>query len=415
MEKLRGSCIIGQSGGPTSVINASALGAIEAALDSDCITKVYGAANGIRGVLDDVLYDLNQEDREELKLLRNTPSSALGSCRYKLKDPDKDDSDYRRILEIFKKYDVRYFFYNGGNDSMDTCNKISKFMLKNNYECRVMGIPKTIDNDLFGTDHCPGYASAAKYIATSTMEVYHDARVYDTGMITVLEIMGRNAGWLAASSAIASHFGCGPDLIYLPEIDFDLEKCVADVKRIYAANKKVIIAVSEGIHDKDGKYISEYGSDLASSKDSFGHAQLGGLASTLANILKNETGSKVRGIEFSLLQRCAAHCASETDVSESYAAGKAAAEAAIAGKTDLMAGCKCTRDENGYKFEIDLLPLDIVANTEKKVPREWINEEGNGLNEKFIEYALPLINGEARPPFINGVPRFAKLKKVIAK
>ncbi|MBR0142872.1 MAG: 6-phosphofructokinase [Clostridia bacterium] len=415
MEKLIGAAVIGQSGGPTSVINASALGAIEAALDSDVVTRVYGMANGIKGLLDDKLYIMDEEDRDELKLLKNTPSSALGSCRYKLKDPETDDTDYRRILEVFQKHNIRYFFYNGGNDSMDTCNKISKFMLKNGYPVRCMGIPKTIDNDLYGTDHCPGYASAAKYIATSTMEVYHDARVYDTGMITVLEIMGRNAGWLVASASIASYFGCGPDLVYLPEVDFDMEKFLADVKRIYAENGKVIVAVSEGIHDKDGKYISEYGSDLASSKDSFGHAQLGGLAATLANIVKKETGAKVRGIEFSLLQRCAAHMASATDVEESYAAGRAAALAAFEGKTDLMAGCVCERGENGYKFEIKLLPLEIVANTEKKIPLDWINEEGNGLNEKYIEYALPLIQGEAHPPFVNGVPRFAKLKKVLEK
>ena len=212
MSELRGACIIGQSGGPTSVINASAQGAIQAALKADCITRVLGAAHGIKGVLEDKLYDMGQESPEELELLQNTPSSALGSCRYKLADPDQDDTDYQRILEIFQKYDVRYFFYNGGNDSMDTCNKISKYMQKVGYECRIMGIPKTIDNDLNGTDHCPGFASAAKYIATSCMEVWHDAHVYDTGMVTVIEIMGRHAGWLAGSAALASLAGCGPDL-----------------------------------------------------------------------------------------------------------------------------------------------------------------------------------------------------------
>ena len=232
MEQLKGACIIGQSGGPTAVINASAYGAIRAALDSDAITKVYGAAHGIKGVLDDVLYVMDEEDPAELKLLRNTPSSELGSCRYKMKDPDVDDTDYKRILEIFKKYDVRYFFYNGGNDSMDTCNKISKYMQRVGYACRVMGIPKTIDNDLFGTDHCPGFASAAKYIATSCMEISKDATVYDTPQITVIEIMGRHAGWLAGSAALASHFGAGPDLVYLPEVDFDLEKFFADVESI---------------------------------------------------------------------------------------------------------------------------------------------------------------------------------------
>ncbi len=414
MEQLKGACIIGQSGGPTSVINASALGAMQTALHSDCITRVLGAANGIKGVLDDKLYDINLEDEKELELLRFTPSSALGSCRYKIADPDVDDTDYKRILEIFKKYNVRYFFYNGGNDSMDTCNKISKYMQKVGYECRIMGIPKTIDNDLFGTDHCPGYGSAAKYIATSCMEVYHDARVYDTGMITVLEIMGRNAGWLAASAALASIKGCGPDLVYLPEVDFDMDKFLADVQRIYKENGKVIVAVSEGIKDSDGKYISEYGSSLAATKDAFGHAQMGGLASTLANIVKEKTGAKVRGIEFSLLQRCAAHCASKTDYDESYAAGKAAVENAVNGITDKMVGFECTRD-GGYKCEIKLFPLDIVANTEKKVPREWINEEGNGLNQAFIDYALPLIYGETELPKENGLPRFARLKKILAK
>ena len=233
MSELRGACIIGQSGGPTSVINASAQGAIQAALKADCITRVLGAAHGIKGVLEDKLYDMGQESPEELELLQNTPSSALGSCRYKLADPDQDDTDYQRILEIFQKYDVRYFFYNGGNDSMDTCNKISKYMQKVGYECRIMGIPKTIDNDLNGTDHCPGFASAAKYIATSCMEVWHDAHVYDTGMVTVIEIMGRHAGWLAGSAALATWAGFGPDLVYLPEVDFDMEKFIADVQAIY--------------------------------------------------------------------------------------------------------------------------------------------------------------------------------------
>ncbi len=412
MSQLKGACIIGQSGGPTSVINASALGAIEAALDSGAITRVYGAANGIRGVLDDRLYVMDEEDRAELKRLRHTPSSALGSCRYKLKDPTADDADYRRILEVFKKYDVRYFFYNGGNDSMDTCNKISKFMQQNGYECRVMGIPKTIDNDLFGTDHCPGYGSAAKYIASSCMEIYLDARVYDTGMITVLEIMGRHAGWLTAAAALAGDYA--PDLIYLPETDFDMDAFLADVQKIYAAQGKVIVAVSEGIHDKDGKLIAEYGGAGPQQKDSFGHAQLGGLAATLAAIVKEKTGAKVRGIEFSLLQRCASHIASKTDIDESYASGRAAAENAINGVTDKMVGFKCTRD-GGYKCEIALLPLEIVANTEKKVPREWINEAGNGILQGYIDYALPLIAGETEQEKENGLPRFAKLRKVLAK
>ncbi|MCL2546500.1 MAG: 6-phosphofructokinase [Oscillospiraceae bacterium] len=411
MSQLKGACIIGQSGGPTSVINASALGAIETALKNPNITKVLGAAHGIRGVLDDVLYDMGQEDPNELSLLKYTPSSALGSCRYKLADPDVDDTDYKRILEIFKKYDVRYFFYNGGNDSMDTCNKISKYMLKNGYECRVMGIPKTIDNDLYGTDHCPGYGSAAKYIATSCMEVYQDARVYDIGMITILEIMGRHAGWLTAAAALASHGGAGPDLIYLPEREFDMDVFLKDVSEVYKKNGKAIIAVSEGIQDKDGKFISEYGSTMATTKDSFGHAQLGGLAATLANIVKEHTGAKVRGIEFSLLQRCAAHVGSGTDIAESYLAGQTAVEQAVAGVTDKMVAFK--RPESGeYKCETVLLDLTYVANTEKKVPDAWINAAGNGLTQDYIDYALPLIQGETDMVKVDGLPRFARLKKV---
>ncbi len=413
MGELKGACIIGQSGGPTSVINASAYGAIRTALDSGVITRVFGAAHGIKGVLDEVLYDMALEDPAELERMKYTPSSALGSCRYKIADPDADDTDYKRILEIFKKYDVRYFFYNGGNDSMDTCNKISKYMLKVGYECRIMGIPKTIDNDLVGTDHCPGFSSAAKYIATSCMEIYHDARVYDTGMITILEIMGRHAGWLCAASALATHMGAGPDLIYLPEIAFDMDKFLDDVAAIYKKNGNCIVAVSEGIHDKDGKFISEYGSDLAATRDSFGHAQLGGLAATLANIVKEKTGAKVRGIEFSLLQRCGAHLGSATDIEESFMAGKVAVEQAIAGVTDKMVAFERT-SQNPYKCEPKLIGLTDVANAEKKVPREWINEEGNGILEPFIDYALPLIQGETGLDKEFGLPRFAKLKKIKA-
>ena len=411
MSTLKGACIIGQSGGPTSVINASAFGAIEAALQSDAITKVYGAANGIVGVLDDRLYDMDAEDMDELRRLMYTPSSALGSCRYKLKDPAADDTDYKRILEVFKKYDVRYFFYNGGNDSMDTCNKISKFMQSSGYECRIMGIPKTIDNDLFGTDHCPGYGSAAKYIATSCMEVCLDARVYDIGMITILEIMGRHAGWLAAAAALASHKGAGPDLVYLPEVDFDMDDFLACVERVYKKNGKCIVAVSEGIHDKDGKFIAEYGHHDQSAKDSFGHSQLGGLAAVLAARVKKHTGAKVRGIEFSLLQRAASHCASQTDIDESYMAGRAAVENAVKGVTDKMVGFERASGAS-YKCEVKLLELTSVANAEKKVPREWINEEGNGLNSQFIDYALPLIQGQTKQESEDGLPRFAKLKKI---
>ena len=410
MSQLKGACIIGQSGGPTSVINASAYGVIRTALDNPNITAVYGAAHGIKGVLNDRLYDMSQEDAHELELLLNTPSSELGSCRYKIADPDVDDTDYKRILEIFQKYNVRYFFYNGGNDSMDTCNKISKYMQKVGYECRVMGVPKTIDNDLFGTDHCPGFASAAKYIATSCAEVYKDARVYDTGMVTIIEIMGRHAGWLTAAAALAGVVGCAPDLIYVPEVDFDMDKFLADVTSIYEKNGNCIVAVSEGIHYADGSFVSEA---KTSATDGFGHAQLGGLAAMLANIVKERTGAKVRGIELSLLQRCGAHLASQTDIQESFLAGKTAVEAAVAGETDKMVGFECSR-ENGYECKTKLFNLSEVANFEKKVPLEWINEAGNGINQGFIDYALPLIQGENTRATEHGLPRFARLKKVLA-
>ena len=409
---LKGALIIGQSGGPTSVINASAYGVIRTALDCPDITAVYGAAHGIKGVLNDKLYDMGQEDAKELELLLNTPSSELGSCRYKIADPDADDTDYKRILEIFQKYDVRYFFYNGGNDSMDTCNKISKYMQKVGYECRVMGVPKTIDNDLFGTDHCPGFASAAKYIATSCMEVYHDARVYDTGMICIVEIMGRHAGWLTAASGLAAAMGAGPDLIYLPETDFDMDKFIAEVKKVYAERGNCMVAVSEGIHYADGSFVSEA---KTSATDGFGHAQLGGLAAMLAETVKEATGAKVRGIELSLLQRCGAHLASQTDIDESFMAGKAAVENAVAGLTDKMVGFERCIEGGKYVCKTKLFNLTDVANTEKKVPIEWINAAHNGVTQAFIDYALPLIQGETQMKKENGLPRFAKLKKVIAK
>ena len=390
MSELKGACIFGQSGGPTSVINASAYGVIATALKNPSITRVLGAEHGIKGVLNDRLFDMGQEDPAELELLKYTPSSALGSCRYKMADPDVDDTDYKRILEIFKKYDVRYFFYNGGNDSMDTCNKISKYMQKVGYECRVMGVPKTIDNDLFGTDHCPGF----------------------TGMVCIIEIMGRHAGWLAGAAALATAYGAGPDLVYLPEVDFDMDQFLADVERIYKEKGNCMVAVSEGIHYADGSFVSEA---KTSATDGFGHAQLGGLASLLAQVVKEKTGAKVRGIEHSLLQRCGAHLASETDIEEAVMSGMAAVENAVNGITDKMVGFERSYEDGQYVCKTKLLPLTDVANTEKKVPIEWINAAHNGVEKPFIDYVLPLIQGEPKLPKEDSLPRFAKLKKVLVK
>ena len=407
--------MFGQSGGPTSVINSSAAGVFTEALKQDNITAVYGLEHGIVGLLNEKFFDMSKEDAKEIELLKYTPSSALGSVRYKLKDASVDDTDYKRILEVFKKYNVRYFFYNGGNDSMDTCNKISKYLQSVGYECNVVGVPKTIDNDLYGTDHCPGYASAAKYIATTTMEVNLDAKVYDTPMVCVIEAMGRHAGWLTAAAALAGVNGLGADLIYLPEIDFDVDKFVEDVKAVCARNNnKCIAVVSEGIHDKNGTLICESVGATA-ARDSFGHAQLGGVASILANLIKAKTGFKTRGIELSLMQRCGAHLASGNDVEEAFNAGAFAVKSACEGETDKMVIFKREKDENGnYVCKNVLMPLELAANTEKKVPLEWIINDGTYVSDEFIEYALPLIQGDAKAPLENGLPRFARLKKVYA-
>ena len=414
MKGLKGTLIFAQSGGPTSVINASAAGVFLEGLKTPEITAVYGAAHGIKGILNEEFYDISKEDEKELLLLKNTPSSAMGSVRYKLKDASVDDTDYKRLLEVFKKYDVRYFFYNGGNDSMDTCNKISKYMAKSGYDMNVIGVPKTINNDLFGTDHCPGFASAAKYIATTIMEINLDAKVYDTGMICIIEAMGRNAGWLTASAALANSKGLGADLIYLPEVPFDVDKFVADVKGVLAKNdNKCIVCVSEGIKNKDGVLIGEV-LGQAGARDSFGHAQLGGVAANLANIIKEKTGIKTRAIELSLMQRCAAHCASDTDIEETFEAGKQAVKAAVSGETDKMV-CYARKDGKDYVCEYKLLPLELAANTEKTVPLEWITDNGTGISDEFVKYALPLIQGEPKLVKEDGLPRFAKLKKVLVE
>ena len=409
MKNLKGNALLGQSGGPTSVINASAAGVFLEALEQEAITGVYGAIHGIKGILNEEFYDISKEDKEELLRLRHTPSSAIGSVRYKLKNPNVDPSDYDRLLEVFKKYNIRYFFYNGGNDSMDTCNKISKYFKKAGFDCNVMGVPKTIDNDLNVTDHSPGYGSAAKYVATTMMELFHDATVYDQKMITVVEIMGRNAGWLTAATALAQWKGQGPDLVYLPEKVFHTEQFFKDVKRILDKKGKVIIAVSEGVKTIDGKYIPEVYQEL--KKDAFGHAQLGGTAQALANELGNHFNVKIRAIEFSLMQRSAAHLASKVDVMEAFNAGKKAVKAAVAGVTDKMIGFKRVSN-NPYKIKYVRIPLQKAANEEQKVPLAWIKEDNTGLTQEFIDYALPLIQGDFKASLEDGLPKFAKLKKV---
>ena len=379
MKNLKGACMFAQSGGPTSVINASAAGVFIEALAQENITKVYGAAHGIKGILTESFYDMGQEDMAELELLKYTPSSALGSVRYKLKDASVDDTDYKRILEVFKKYDIRYFFYNGGNDSMDTCNKISKFMANSGYECNVIGVPKTIDNDLFGTDHCPGYGSAAKYVSTTVMEVNLDAKVYDTGMVCIIEVMGRNAGWLTAASAYAQAKTGKPHLIYVPERPFVLEDFLAEVRDIYQKEKNCVVALSEGIKDGQGKLISE------GNLDAFGHSQLGGVASYLCGVVEDRLGIKTRYIEMSLLQRCAAHLASEVDIEEAMACGREALRFALNGETDKMVSIAVT-SRQPYHAEYTVVPLGAVANQVKALDECYLYPENGKIRPDFVDY-----------------------------
>ncbi|HHX79649.1 MAG TPA: 6-phosphofructokinase, partial [Acholeplasmataceae bacterium] len=394
--------------------NASAAGVFLEAMKHDAITDIYGAEYGIKGILEERLIDIRKEDVRELELLKNTPSSILGSVRYKLKPFSVDETDYVRILEVFKKYNVRYFFYNGGNDSMDTCNKISKYLQSKNYECNIIGVPKTIDNDLFGTDHTPGYGSAARYVATTVTELYHDTHVYNIPMLCIVEVMGRNAGWLTGAAALANLTGTGPDLIYLPEMPFDVDDFLNDVKKVLARKKIALVVISEGIKDFSGKYISEYLVSL--KRDSFGHAQLGGIATVLAGIASDKFENlKVRPIEFSLLQRCAAHIASGIDIEEAFNAGAMAVRYALEGHTDKMVVFKRDEASKEYKINYELMNLEYCANTERKVPISWIKDDRSGLTQEFYDYALPLIQGDSNTVYEDGLPRHAKLKKVFIK
>ena len=406
MKNLKGRCVFAQSGGPTTVINASIAGGLLEALENESVTGVLCAHHGIKGVLDEDFFDISLEDKAELEALKHTPASAFGSVRYKLKNPAEDDTDYRRILEVFKKYDVRYFFYNGGNDSMDTCDKISKYMQKSGYDVNVIGIPKTIDNDLCGTDHCPGYGSAAKYIANSIMEINRDASISPSPLVVVVEIMGRNAGWLTAASKLASVNGFGADLIYLPETPFSYEKFLSDVKTVVDAKKYCVVAVSEGIRFENGKYVGED----QSSTDVFGHSQLGGVCSILKAKAKS-LGLKCKAVELNILQRCAAHCASDTDIEESFNAGRQAVKKAVDGETDKMIAFRRKPGET-YEIEYVAEPLSSAANAEKRIPAEWITADGTNLTDDFVAYALPLIAGEPNRRLKNGLPVYAKLKNI---
>ena len=403
--------IIGQSGGPTAVINSSLAGVYKAAcsLGAD---KVYGMKYGIEGLLKEEMLELNVllDDRMSIELLKRTPSSYLGSCRYKLPDPDVDSTPFIKLFTLFDKYDICALFYIGGNDSMDTIAKLSRYGAQVGSSVRFIGVPKTIDNDLCLTDHTPGYGSAAKYIATILKEVIRDSSVYNIRSVTVAEIMGRHTGWLAAAASLAAGPDCnGPDLILLPECPFDEEAFLKRVAELEKERHNVIIAVSEGVKNKDGVFLCDLVS-TAGQLDAFGHkAILSGTSRYLADLIRVRLGCKTRAIEFSTLQRCASHLASRTDVTEAYQVGGAAVEAAMRGETAKMAAIKRLSDQP-YRVETEMVDVTKVANFEKKVPADWISEDGMHVNEKFERYARPLIQAELSPIYINGVPRHIHLK-----
>ena len=413
MSAIKGKAVVAQSGGPTAVINASAAGVIETAMANESVfTAVYGAYNGILGVLREELFDLGEEDRYQIKLLQRSPSAALGSCRHKLKDLQTSRADYERILEVFQAHDVRYFFYIGGNDSMDTADKLSKLAAEIDYEMIVVGVPKTIDNDLAYTDHCPGYGSVAKYTAVTAMEAGRDTEsLYTHDTTTVMEVMGRNAGWIAASAGLARRSPeDAPHLIYLPEVPFSVERFVEDVKSCLAEFKGCFIVAGEGVRDADGNYLSEMGGSF--SQDAFGHKQLGGAGEALRLIVESEAGAKCRYNKAGTSQRNARHFASAKDVAESYMAGAAAVQAAMKGTTDKMVSL-VREDEGGqYRCTTGLADLAAVANAVKPMPREYINDRGNGVTEAFLQYARPLVAGTAELEMgPDGLPVYARLAK----
>ena len=404
---MRGNIVVGQSGGPTAVINSSIAGVYSAAKKLG-VKKIYGMVHGIQGFLEDNLCDLSEymEDETGIELLKRTPSAFLGSCRFKLPEIEGHEEVYEKVFEIMEKHDIECLFYAGGNDSMDTVKMLSDYATVHNKPQRFMGVPKTIDNDLPITDHCPGYGSAAKYIATSIKEIIRDNESFGIckPTICIVELMGRNAGWLTAATALSKGEDCvGPDAIYIPEIIFDVEKFMEKVKHLAATKSSVVIAVSEGIQMADGRFVCELGTD-SDIVDAFGHKQLSGCASTLANMVAAETGLKTRAVELSTLQRAATHMASLTDSNEAFQVGYDAVLAAEEGKTGMM----ITLDRNGdapYQCGTSVYDIHEIANIERPVPAEWISEDGTQMNEGYENYARPLIMGELTPLMINGLPR----------
>ncbi|MBR2404888.1 MAG: 6-phosphofructokinase [Clostridia bacterium] len=404
-----GNVMVGQSGGPTAVINSSLAGVYKTAIDCG-VKTVYGMVNGIEGLSQNKYIDLSEyiKSNLEIELLKRTPASFLGTCRYKLPDVNVESAVYEKIFAVLKKLDVKYFFYIGGNDSMDTIMKLSNYAQTIGSDIRFIGIPKTIDNDLDMTDHTPGYGSASKYIATAIKEIICDANTYITDSISVVEIMGRNAGWLTAAAALSKCEDCaGPDLIYLPERVFDHNEFLKKVQEIKKEKKIVTIAVSEGIKTKDGKYVCEQ-NRTNNVTDSFGHKLLGGTAMYLSDFLVENTGIKTRGIVFSTLQRCASHVVSRSDITEAYMAGADGLKAALDGHTGKMIVFERVSN-SPYLISTDLCDINIIANKEKCVPDSMISADGVGVTKEFEDYARPLIIGELYPFIVDGLPRHLHL------
>ena len=395
--------VIGQSGGPTAVINASLCGAVQAWKEAGQEGRVYGMLNGIEGFLADRVTDLTALTEEELKLLRLTPAAYLGSCRFKLPE-DLTDAVYSAVFDNFREMNIGYFLYVGGNDSMDTVDKLSRFAAWTGSDVRFIGIPKTIDNDLVLTDHTPGFGSAAKYVASTVREIVLDASVYQQRSVTIIEIMGRHAGWLTAVSKLARKYeGDNPLLIYLPEAPFELEAFYRDLERAFEKTANVVVCVSEGIADAGGTFICEY-SDTA-KLDSFGHKMLTGCGEVLESFVRDRFHVKVRSIELNVSQRCSGMLASRTDIEESAMAGAFGVRAALSGETGKMAAFQRTSDAP-YKLSCCLEPVGRICNQEKKFPAEWISQGGSDVTDSFLPYILPLIQGEPERIMENGLPRY---------
>lgn len=398
------NCMVAQSGGPTAAINSSLAGVIAKVMESKEYDTIYGSVNGILGILNENYLNLSEviATPETLQCLKNSPAMYLGSCRHKLPSYVEDDTPYLQIFEQFEKKKIGAFFYIGGNDSMDTVLKLSEYAKKVNSDVRIIGVPKTIDNDLCCTDHTPGFGSAAKYIATTMLEIAHDTFIYPVKSVTIVEIMGRDAGWLTAASALARNsYNTAPHLIYLPEVAFDADKFISDLQDLLKEKNNIIIAVSEGIRDKNGEYIAA----SVASNDTFGHQQLSGVGKALEYLVKDRINVKVRSVEINVLQRCAAHLASATDIEEAFLQGKKAVELAESGITASMVCLKRTSN-NPYTVSYEYAKIAEIANLAKSVPVEWINKEGNDITPELLEYLYPLIQGEVLHRFENGVPTY---------